>query len=271
MQTAQRGDDAASRTLFVLVSLVGNTVTAKTRSGQRFVGILHSTSPGDLGVSLSSAQEIKGDGTLGAPQKLLVINGGDLDIVEAHEVTLGEPVREADRQCECGIVCQRAGRRYRHQKGKLTSFVSSRRDLAQPFAPTSRSLRQLVQTRHRGHWKSGTTMAAHSVEASKTAQRPIKAASLRSPARHGINSQPMKLALVSRATTTRTSTRRSSIVAARTSRRRKGELHVWQQRLKGRCLRTLTWQRRGDMSMTRARTRKTSAWTRARESQQNSS
>ncbi|PWN26108.1 hypothetical protein BDZ90DRAFT_281072 [Jaminaea rosea] len=97
-QTAQRGDDAASRTLFVLVSLVGNTVTAKTRSGQRFVGILHSTSPGDLGVSLSSAQEIKGDGTLGAPQKLLVINGGDLDIVEAHEVTLGEPVREADRQ-----------------------------------------------------------------------------------------------------------------------------------------------------------------------------
>lgn len=94
LQTPGSASSASSaRSLFVLTSLVGNTVVVSTRTGQRFVGILHSTSQGDTGVTLSSAQEIKADGTLAAPTKLLVIKGEDVDVIDAPDVTLGEPVR----------------------------------------------------------------------------------------------------------------------------------------------------------------------------------
>lgn len=84
------------RALFVFVSLVGNTVVAKTKSGRRYVGILQSTSPAneDLGVVLSQAQEIAADNaSLGAPIKLLTITGPELEALDANEIVLGEPVK----------------------------------------------------------------------------------------------------------------------------------------------------------------------------------
>ncbi|CAO1634445.1 unnamed protein product [Parajaminaea phylloscopi] len=99
--TTSSAQEMQDRTLFVLVSLVGNTVIATTKTGQRWVGVLHSTSSttgpaqhNDLGVTLSTAQEIKTDGTLGSPIKALVINGQDLELVEASDITLGQPVRD---------------------------------------------------------------------------------------------------------------------------------------------------------------------------------
>lgn len=83
------------RVNFVILSLVGNTVTIKTHSGPRYVGILHSTTieGSELGVALTHAQELKGDGSLGPPISSLVIKGPELNGVEASEVTLGEPVK----------------------------------------------------------------------------------------------------------------------------------------------------------------------------------
>ena len=84
------------RALFVLVSLVGNTVVAKTKSGRRYVGILQSTSPAneDLGVVLSQAQEIAADNaSLGAPIKLVALTGPELEALDANEIVLGEPVK----------------------------------------------------------------------------------------------------------------------------------------------------------------------------------
>ncbi|CAO1625089.1 unnamed protein product [Sympodiomycopsis kandeliae] len=88
------------RTLFVLVSLIGNTVVATTKDKRKYVGVLQATTNtdnADLGVSLTSAQEFAIQGapsnTLGPPMKLLVINPADLDTVEAHDVVLGEPLK----------------------------------------------------------------------------------------------------------------------------------------------------------------------------------
>ncbi|PWN24136.1 hypothetical protein BCV69DRAFT_21047 [Microstroma glucosiphilum] len=83
------------RVNFVILSLVGNTVTVKTQSGPKYVGILHSTTieGSELGVALTYAQELKGDGSLGSPIPSLVIKGPELNGVEASEVTLGEPVK----------------------------------------------------------------------------------------------------------------------------------------------------------------------------------
>lgn len=97
--TSTAADQMKDRTLFVLVSLVGNTVVATTRTGARYLGILSATSPSsegpDLGVVLSTAQELKADGSVGAPVQMIVIKGQDLDMIDASDVTLGEPVKGA--------------------------------------------------------------------------------------------------------------------------------------------------------------------------------
>lgn len=83
------------------------------RDGSKHLGILNSASidSGELGIVLSSAQQIldvPSGGTesdLGTLKPTLVIQGKDLDEVQAYQVSLGDSEKETklarERECEC--------------------------------------------------------------------------------------------------------------------------------------------------------------------------
>lgn len=83
------------------------------RDGSKYLGILNSASidSGELGIVLSSAQQILDvpsgatDSDLGPLKPTLVIQGKDLDEVQAYQVRLGDSEKETklarERECEC--------------------------------------------------------------------------------------------------------------------------------------------------------------------------
>ncbi|PWN35558.1 uncharacterized protein FA14DRAFT_189507 [Meira miltonrushii] len=82
------------RTLHLLIGLIGHTVVVTTRSGNKHIGILQTTSVPDnnsangTGVVLSVSQQIHPDNRLGPVQKILIIKGEDVAGIAAREVGL---------------------------------------------------------------------------------------------------------------------------------------------------------------------------------------
>ncbi|GAC71822.1 protein interacting with poly(A)-binding protein [Moesziomyces antarcticus T-34] len=90
------------RMMFLLVTLVGNPVTVTVKGGSQYFGIFSAanTEGGELGVALSSAQQIlpadvkDGQPQLGALKSSLLINAKDLESIQAAEVRVQDQAKE---------------------------------------------------------------------------------------------------------------------------------------------------------------------------------
>ncbi|KAE8271073.1 hypothetical protein A4X09_0g1249 [Tilletia walkeri] len=96
------------RIVFLLASLVGSMVVVTARGGAKYVGLLSaaSTEQGELGISLSSVQQIltgtgaNAESQLGPAKGAVIVLGRDLDEIEAYDVKVGEPIKDSRATAE---------------------------------------------------------------------------------------------------------------------------------------------------------------------------
>lgn len=135
------------RIMFLLVGLVGNTIVAHTRAGEKYVGILTSTSTPEgaagVGIVLSCAQLVGKDESVGPLKKSLIIKADELDSFHARDVGLDVPVStaktsNAGRSGACGEGAG-AGESETSPSLKADLGIASCACAQQASAPTLRS------------------------------------------------------------------------------------------------------------------------------------